>query len=289
MTLHTNNYAYQTWIENISKCLNSGSLVESRAGPTLELLDHNSKFDMNTPICYSPDRKLSYRFMAAEAYWITSGSQLVEDIAPYNQHIAQFSDDGYIFNGAYGPPFYEQLNYVVETLIKDKSSRQAVMTIWRPNPPSTKDYPCTVSLMFFIRDNILHTKVTMRSQDLFLGQPYDFFNFSIMALRVLCEYNKRIFNQTNNQNDCIILGTLFHSAFSTHIYQHNVEQLRTIVRNQYIDKMTEFYLWHNVNRIPLSHLNDWNLVVQSLLSCRDGIDKEQPNDGSFWFIRPKFS
>jgi thymidylate synthase len=40
----------------------------------------------------------------------------------------------------------QQLDYVVEALVKDNDSRQAVLTIWRPSPAPSKDIPCTVSI-----------------------------------------------------------------------------------------------------------------------------------------------
>ena len=78
--------------------------------------------------------------MAAEALWILSGDNKVETIAPYNKNIKQFSDDGIIFQGAYGPRIISQLDYVIESLRKDRESRQAVLTIWNPNPkPSIEE------------------------------------------------------------------------------------------------------------------------------------------------------
>ncbi len=264
--------ANQAWLENLNIVYESGHSVGPRGFATKEIIDHNCVFDMNYPICHHQSRKLSYKFMAAEAYWITSGSMFAEDIAPYNKHIGQFSDDQYIFNGNYGVPFIHQVESVIQTLKKDKNSRQAVMTIWRPNPIQSKDYPCTISLMFIIRNGKMHTKVSMRSQDLWLGQPYDFFNFTMMTLRVLTGYNA--ISSGSALGNIVELGSMHWSGFSTHIYERNFSQVE-IVNDSASDKVT--------NAVNSRCLTDWTYVAKSLLACRDNVDTSGLN---VWNIRP---
>jgi thymidylate synthase len=44
--------------------------------------------------------------------------------------------------------------------------------------PSKRDYPCTILHQFRIRDNKLNMSVYMRSNDVWLGAAYDFFQFT---------------------------------------------------------------------------------------------------------------
>ena len=268
--------ANRAWLYNLTHVMSDGELQSPRGMQTYEIIDHTCSFDMNFPICFHQNRRLSYKFMAAEAWWIISGSMFAEDIVPYNKHIEKFSDDGVIFNGNYGVPFVHQLNYVVSTLIGDKTSRQAVMTIWRPNPIQTKDYPCTISLMFMIRDGALHTKVTMRSQDLWLGQPYDFFNFSMMSVTVLNYYNtvvRKLAHEVKQNYVPVLLGNLYWSAFSTHIYEPNFQD----VSNMIGIKPTK-----QGSQIPFDCISDLVVLKNSLLHCRDSIVKKE----GIWQIRP---
>ena len=141
--------------------------------------------DMDDPIITTPERKLSYSFMFGEAAWMLEGRNDVESVAKYVDGVKRFSDDGETFFGAYGPKILTQWSYVIKTLVTDKDSRQAVINIWRENPRSSKDIPCTLSLQFFLReasDHLwLHTVATMRSNDVWLGTPYDTFNFSAIS------------------------------------------------------------------------------------------------------------
>ena len=259
--------ANEAWLESLSDVHKFGNLVAPRGEPTQEIIGYVSQFDMINPICYHQDRKLNYSFMAAEAYWITSGSMFVEDIKPYNKHIAQFSDDNYIFNGAYGPRFVHQFEHVVNTLVNDSNSRQAVMTIWTPNPMKTKDYPCTLNLQWILRRGQLHCVVNMRSNDLWLGRPYDFFNFTIMSLRILCDINAR----TGNNYE---IGTLQTMVGSLHYYTKNEEAILDVIHNE-PDKRPVI--------MPERCFYDWTFVVDSLLACRD---KEEYLKDDIWRIRP---
>jgi thymidylate synthase len=157
--------------------------------------------------------------MAAEAFWILSGDDRVESISQFNARIAEFSDDGKTFFGAYGPKIMTQLPYVVAKLREDDLSRQAVLTIWRECPPPTKDVPCTVAISFTLRDGKLNTHVFMRSSDLWLGLPYDVFNFSMLGHLVCANLN----SQTADP-DVAEPGTLHLTAVSSHLYEINWAQ-----------------------------------------------------------------
>ena len=260
--------ANKAWVDSLQETQMWGAKTFPRSIETKESLNMPLFFDMNWPVINHEYRNLDYSFMAAEAYWITSGSPLVEDIGPYCMHIKKYSDDGYIFNGAYGPAFLSQLNFIVETLLKDPNSRQAVMTIWHPNPIETKDHKCTVALAFNIRGGIMTTTVFMRSNDLWLGRPYDMFNFTIMTIKILTALNARFGGPP------YALGQMCLHAVSSHIYYNNFEQIELLLANHDKYKVTK--------RIPGRCLTDWQFVVDSLLACRDKTDEQH----ELWGIRP---
>ena len=136
------------WLDLLQDVLENGNYVAPRGKMTREIPQRTIVVNMRKPVLRVPDRKLSFKFMVAEAFWILSGDDRVETIAPYNANIANFSDDGERFFGAYGPKIITQLPHVVGKLRVDKDSRQAGLTIWRENPPQTKDVPCTVAIFF---------------------------------------------------------------------------------------------------------------------------------------------
>lgn len=206
----------QAWLRSVAEVLTYGAHVAPRGKPTKEIPQRTMKVDMRRPVLMVAERKLSYKFMAAEAFWILKGSDLVSEIKDYNAHISQFSDDGERFFGAYGPKIVGQLDYVVAKLRADNDTRQAGLTIWRENPPETKDVPCTVAVFFNIRNKKLNCHVFMRSSDVWLGVPYDVFNFSMLS-HLVCG----LLNFDRLSTDVFEPGTLFLTAASSHLYDTN--------------------------------------------------------------------
>lgn len=201
------------WQQLLALLVGYGNKVRPRGLPTLELPQVTLVVDALRPVVTIPERGLNYRFMAAEAYWILTGDDRAETIVPYNSKIAAFSDDGQRFFGAYGPPFTAQLGYVLKALLADRDTRQALMTIWRPSPPPTKDPPCTVAVGFQIREDKLNVHVFMRSSDAWLGVPYDCFNFCMMGYYVIGLLGL----------PSLAPGCLYLTMASSHLYVENLE------------------------------------------------------------------
>ena len=225
MTALPLNLAY---LDHLRDVLWQGHLVEPRGMLTKEMPQKTLTFHMRYPVLTIPARKLGYRFLAAEAWWLLSGRNDVRGIAPYSKRISEFSDDGETFFGSYGPPFVEQLTYVVDALRKDPDTRQATMTFWRPNPPPTKDVPCTIALDFKIRGGCLNLHVFMRSSDVWLGIPYDSFNFTMMACRVLEELNG---SRPSLDDGTVHPGVCFLTAASSHLYERNWADAEALLKD----------------------------------------------------------
>lgn len=217
-----NWYVDDVWINTLNNLLNLGRPVRPREQGTYELMAYQTIVDMRQPILCVGDRRLSYEFMAAEAAWILSGDNRVSSIKSFAPSIEQFSDDGERFFGAYGPRVTDQLSGVVAALNQDRESRQAVMTIWRPNPPPTKDVPCTVALQWLVRDDQLHCVATMRSSDIWLGWPYDVFNFSMISRVIFYELAPPVSR----------LGNLYLTVGSQHLYLKNADRARECLKGE---------------------------------------------------------
>jgi len=237
---------------------------------TYEVCAHVLRFDMNYPICHHEFRKLNYSFMAAEAEWITNGDRRVDSITEYNKNIAQFSDDGLIFNGYYGEPFNNQLSYAVQALVNDINTRQSIIQIWHPNPVDSKDIKCTLNMQFLVRNGLLNVITTMRSSDQIWGLSYDMFNFTIMTLRFASLYYKRTGKRLELGHMTMMLG-------SAHIYERHFTLVNEIIENDKLFKPTA--------PVPDRAVVDWPYVVRSLVACRDK-DEQAIIDDKLWRIRP---
>lgn len=230
------------WKETVDSIRIYGAESAPRGMNILELLGYSSVVDMAYPLVTVKDRKMGYRFAAAEAAWIISGDNRVETIKPYSRDIVIFSDDGEVFFGAYGPKIKAQLRYVVQAFLDDRDTRQAVINIWRESPEKSKDIPCTISVQWLIRNNRLYCIDTMRSSDIWLGWPYDIFNFSMLSaylLLILSKYDKFY---------GLELGTIRLNAGSQHAYERNFEELKKITHLSEVEDYPAFQ--------PIGRFND---------------------------------
>lgn len=188
-----------------------------RRGVTLTLLDPSRN------IITHKLRTLNYHFMVAEWLWMLFGLEDVKTIAGYNKQIAQFSDDGEKFFGAYGPRFRRDIVNVVELLRRDLDSRQAILCTWRPEAltRATKDVPCTLTWQFFVRRGTLELHVNMRSNDVWLGLPYDLFNFTQIQRHIAALLD-------------VDVGQYVHHVGSLHLYEKNLDQANSVLKNGWL-------------------------------------------------------
>lgn len=255
------------WLQTVHRVLDSTSIVKPRNKSTREILANQIVVDMTQPVLTLKKRALGYKFMCAEAAWIMGGLNTVKAISRYSKQISKFSNDGVYFNGAYGPKIIDQLSYVVDNIVKDIDTRQAVVNVWRENPRESYDVPCTLNLQWLVRKNKLHCIATMRSSDVWLGLVYDVPNFSFLSGMVTILLRKR--------DIYVELGDLYLRAGSQHLYEKDwaaCEQIRndseprsTVVAHPPIfdpmhfllyDELIE-YLWECANQaVPHGFLSE---------------------------------
>lgn len=194
-----------------------GRDVAPRGMPTREVL--GAELVLRNPrerlIDAAPVRVLNPAFAAAEALWILSGSD-GEWIFTFNERLRRFTDYGRL-QGAYGPRLrrwrgeIDQLDAVRRKLLSDPSTRQAVITLFDPATDFVgyRDVPCTLGYRFSLRDGALHMFTSMRSQDAWLGLPYDLFTFTIL--------HELLAGWVDAE-----LGEYHHAVDSLHLYENHM-------------------------------------------------------------------
>jgi thymidylate synthase len=114
----------------------------------------------------------------------------------------------------------DQIKYIIEELLKEDSSRRAVLSGW--NPVDLKKMalpPCHILYIFNKSSKGLSCHMTLRSSDLFLGLP-----FNIASTALLTQILAHVLH-INASEICL-------SICDAHIYEEHISQVNKQVNNE---------------------------------------------------------
>lgn len=172
----------------------NSKLQDSRCGKTRELL--HVTFHIHNPRerwVLSRQPGINPAFAIAEVFWILAGRNDSTFINYWNPELPKFAGQDDNYHGAYGYRLrrqfgFDQLERAFTALDKNPSSRQIVLEIWdsesdfprADGSPVSEDIPCNICSMLKVRDDHLEWMQIMRSNDLFLGTPHNFVQFTML-------------------------------------------------------------------------------------------------------------
>ena len=211
----TADEAFMHWYKILSEMEDE---KESRDGTVVgEVINATTVIEDPTRCIMMNDvRKMPIRYAVGELLWYLSGNNKLEEIRKYSKAWDRMSDDGETVNSNYGYCIqkkfgFDQWDHVLNILKENKESRQAVIHIKDADNAISKDVNCTVCLQFLVRDNKLYMTVYMRSNDLWMGFPYDVFQFSAMQVLMSMQLG-------------VELGTYTHHVGSLHLYKRDMKE-----------------------------------------------------------------
>ena len=195
-----------------SQNLNQGSRDGGVCGEILNAV--TVLVDPTKNIMKNDVRKLPMRYAIGEMLWYLSGNNNLKEIQKYTSGWDRMSDDGVKVNSNYGWCIkhkygYDQWERCIKELTKHRDSRRAVIHIKSGDDTlHSNDVNCTVCLQFFIREDKLYLTTYMRSNDIWMGFPYDVFQFTNMQILMSMQLG-------------VGLGTYTHFVGSLHLYERN--------------------------------------------------------------------
>jgi len=167
---------------------------------------------------------ISPAFAIAEVFWILNGDNNAEFMNFWNPGLPKYAGSGNTYHGAYGYRIkkqfgLDQLDAAYQALSNNPVTRQVVIQIWDPRTdlpnckgePAAADIPCNICSMPKIRNNKLEWLQVMRSNDVFLGMPYNIIQFTTLQ-EILAGWLN------------LELGAYFQISDSLHAYTHDLDQ-----------------------------------------------------------------
>lgn len=194
-----------------------GHDVKPRGLPCRQLTGYQTfLLDPQNRLVTIPGRRWSLAYAAGELAWYLAGEDALSFIQYYAPSYHKFSDDGERLHGAYGPRIFRggAWAHVVEKLKNDPDTRQAVIPIFKVEDleMTSRDTPCTLALQFIRGSSGLDLVVTMRSNDAWLGLPYDAFCFTTLQELMALELG-------------VDVGVYVHQVGSMHLYEKDLKKI----------------------------------------------------------------
>jgi thymidylate synthase len=260
------------YVDLVKHVLEHGKEVAPRGQKTREIEDAIIRIDdVYNTLPVGVNRGTVPGIGAVEACQLLSGTSFPDLVIAVGPQFSNYAEDNGLFHGAYGLRTNGQYEVVIDRLKTDPDSRQAVVTIWNPQldlQAQKRDYPCTILHQFRIRDNKLNMSVYMRSNDVWLGAAYDFFQFTRVQLAMASVLG-------------IEPGKYAHHVGSLHIYEQHYKSAESLI---YTDKKTE---------IPYITGRTWAEVKSgSLLAMQATVSEptfNRLNDSEKWYTEAMVS
>ena len=185
-------------------------------------------------LCFLKERNLNYRFAFVESAWILQGRNDLDILLKYIRTYSQYSDDDKTLNGAYGYRLrhyfdQDQIESAISHLRENPDSRRVVLQIYSVDDlqKNSKDIPCNTTIYLKINKGYLNLTVVNRSNDLYLGVPYNIFVFGILQKYIAHRLNLNVGLQTQVTDNL-------------HLYEKDFEKVTKILNRNSISDIKKF-------------------------------------------------
>jgi thymidylate synthase len=266
---------YQTALDDV---LNNPEYTTSPRGLAIKEVT-NAALVIQDPLfsLYENKKRSSqFKYIGAELVWYFTGRNDVDFISKFAKFWKEIDNGDGTVNSAYGNLIFTEKNkhninqysWALNSLIQDKDSRQAILHFNKPNHQfhNNKDFVCTLTGLFQIRNNRLNFTIDMRSNDLVLGTPTDIAFFCLLQVQ-MHHHLKKYYPELE-------IGTYTHIVHSLHIYERHFTLIEDMLTYPFepmrFPSMREFLIdpngsaLENIKSIEAAIISDNNAV-----SCDD--------------------
>lgn len=200
----------------VNRVIEEGRPISPRGEPTLEVSGATIRLiNPHDSLAVDTGRGIVTKLAVIETLQCIAGVDEADTLIAAAPHYAAFVGPDGTMRSTYGGRLADQMPHVEAKLRADSSTRQAVATPWRHEMDAASGeyaYPCTLSLGYFIRGHALEAYTVMRSNDAWLGLPYDVFQFTQMQITLAGALGLEV-------------GMYTHHAWSLHVYLRDLEKV----------------------------------------------------------------
>jgi thymidylate synthase len=203
----------------------TGLKKEDRTGTgTLSVFGHQMRFDLATAFPLVTTKRVFFKGLAVEMLWFLRGGTNVDYMNQYGVHIWDpWADDEGNLGPVYGKQWVSwenreghsinQIERVVESIRTSPHSRRHVVNAWNVGDLDKMALPpCHMFYQFWVGNGRLSCQLYVRSNDLFLGAPFNIAEYALLTHMVAQQCDLEV-------------GELVYTIGDAHIYLNHLSQI----------------------------------------------------------------
>lgn len=213
------------YLDLVRSVIDNGVRKKTRTGvDTISYFCAFYKVDLSDGFPLLTTKKMHWKSLLHEVLWYLSGENHIRNLKQHTKIWDAWADENGVLETAYG--YYwrhfpsaqknkegewvvcevDQLQYVIDEIKRNPSSRRLVISAWEPgNATTSKLPPCHYTFVFNVNDGKLNCHLTQRSGDIALGIPFNLAAYSLLT-------------QIIAQQVGLKLGQFAHTIVDAHIY-----------------------------------------------------------------------
>jgi thymidylate synthase len=213
------------YLDLVRLVLDRGTRKPSRTGiDTISYFGAHYRVNLANGFPLLTTKEVNFASCLRELLWYLSGEDHIRNLRQHTKIWDAWADENGNLETAYGrywrrfPHAYQdtdgawkvrevdQIQYILDTLRKEPTSRRLVVTAWEPgNAESSKLPPCHYSFVFNVQGNRLNCHLTQRSGDIALGIPFNLACYATLTQMIAQEVGLHV-------------GHFSHTIVDAHIY-----------------------------------------------------------------------
>ncbi|WP_261842622.1 thymidylate synthase [Aliamphritea ceti] len=230
----------QAYLDLLADVMEKGTDKGDRTGTgTRSVFGRQIRYDLAEGFPLLTTKKLHFKSIAVELLWFLRGDTNVRYL---KENGVSIWDEWALESGELGPvygaqwrnwkgadgQFYDQVQALVDGLKKNPNSRRHIINGWNVAllPDESKSPqenaaeglmalpPCHALYQFYVADNKLSASLYIRSNDLFLGHPYNTASLALLTHMLAQQCDLEV-------------GDIVLSLGDAHIYANHFEQVET--------------------------------------------------------------
>ena len=219
-----------------------GTRKEDRTGTgTVSVFGYQTRFDLSEGFPLVTTKKIHLRSILHELLWFLKGDT---NIRYLHENKVTIWDEWADENGDLGPVYghqwrswpaadgrkIDQISQVIDQLRNNPDSRRIIVSAWNVGDIENMALPpCHAFFQFYVADGKLSCQLYQRSEDIFLGVPFNIASYALLLLMMA-------------QVSGLQAGDFVHTFGDAHLYLNHLEQ-------------TELQLSRTPHAAPVMQLN----------------------------------